>query len=108
MYNSILSDCSRNANEIFVPLQSREIFIVYNEKSNWDLIDDYQEAFKMDAYCSLASINDLHDYVAAGGEVFEGIVKDKEGLYKWFELSITAEDMLEDHFCEYRLVEEKV
>ncbi|MBG9776158.1 hypothetical protein [Brevibacillus laterosporus] len=108
MHNSILSDCNKNANERFIPLPHKNVFIVQNEKNNWDLIDDYQDAFKMDKYCSLASINDLHDYVAAGGEVFEGIVKVKEGLYKWFEVTTMTEDMLEDHVCEYRLVIEKV
>ncbi|MGG0793802.1 hypothetical protein ABE137_07325 [Brevibacillus laterosporus] len=104
MHNSIVYDYGRKANEIFVSLKSREIFIIYNEKNNWDLIDDYRKAYKLDQFCSLASIDDLHDYVAAGGEVFEGIVKVKEGLYKWFEMSTMTEDMLEDHICEYRSV----
>lgn len=33
----------------------------------------------------LASIADLHDWVAATGETFNGILSIKEGLCKWIE-----------------------
>lgn len=111
MHNNILSDFHKNADEAFIlDLHITEVFIVHSNvntqsnKVNWELLTEYTTALKVDPHCSLASLDDLHGYVAASGHVFEGILKVREGFCKWFELSTETEELLEDYVCEYRLI----
>ncbi|AYB37570.1 hypothetical protein [Brevibacillus laterosporus] len=107
MDTSIVSEITAIANPINKPIK---IFIVnyeYEDLYLWNLISSESEARSIDSEYKLASINDLHAYIEEGGEVFEGIIKVKEGLCKWFEKSTMTEDMLEDYYCEYRLIEKK-
>ncbi|MCG7317667.1 hypothetical protein [Brevibacillus laterosporus] len=61
------------------------------------MVTNAKEAKKIDPYYKLASVKDLHDYVAASGYIFEGIVRVSEGEFKWVELTTEAgEDS-----CEY-------
>ncbi|TPG71144.1 hypothetical protein EEL31_23740 [Brevibacillus laterosporus] len=58
----------------------------------------------------LASINDLHDWVAATGQVFQGTIYVKEGFYQWFErgtddFEAVLFDGAEEYTCGYELVE---
>ncbi|XOS93121.1 hypothetical protein ACLMAB_05625 [Brevibacillus laterosporus] len=41
----------------------------------WELVTNTKEAECIDPDYQLASINDLHDYAAACGYIFEGIVR---------------------------------
>lgn len=56
-----------------------------DQKCQWQLTEDKLFAESLDPSCRIASIADLHDWVAATGEVFTGILTVKEGLCKWNE-----------------------
>ncbi|QDX94705.1 hypothetical protein EEL30_21940 [Brevibacillus laterosporus] len=84
------------------------VYIVHdfeNISANWELTTDCFMVAKGYPHRSLASLNDLHEYVAACGHVFEGVLKVQEGFCKWFESSTETEELLEDYTCEYRLIE---
>lgn len=67
----------------------RPIYIChYNfteSECQWLLTDDMTFVTSIDSMFQLASIADLHDWVAATGETFNGILSIKEGLCKWIE-----------------------
>nr|WP_158330865.1 hypothetical protein [Brevibacillus laterosporus] len=88
--------------------QPAPVYIVHdfeNLSVNWELTTDCFMAARVDPHYSLASLNDLHEYVAASGFVFEGVVRVREGFCEWFESSTETEELLEDYVCEYRLIE---
>ncbi|TPG68927.1 hypothetical protein EEL31_10560 [Brevibacillus laterosporus] len=85
---------------------SSQITSVYNVRydfnpltnsNKWDLVTNPNEAIKIDPQYSLASIDDLHEYIAACGYVFEGVVRVVEGEFVWSEYY----DKQGEHFCEY-------
>ncbi|MED1789042.1 hypothetical protein P4V47_16380 [Brevibacillus laterosporus] len=67
------------------------------ETWTWELVTNAKEAKIIDSDYKLASLKDLHDYVAASGYIFEGIVRVLEGEFKWVELTTEAGE----DFCEY-------
>ena len=56
-----------------------------NSRCQWLLTSDRIYAASIDSMFQLASIADLHDWVAATGKTFNGILSVKEGLCKWIE-----------------------
>ncbi|TPG68925.1 hypothetical protein EEL31_10550 [Brevibacillus laterosporus] len=119
MFNTILSEKTSFANETFtneprfhyVSSHIVQVFIVrYNfnpltNSNRWDLVTDIDEAFQIDPNYSLASINDLHDYIAAGGEVFEGILKVSEGYCVWSESHYSVDDDFSEYDSQYTIVD---
>ena len=65
----------------------RPIFICQyaftTDSCNWHLTDSRTEAATLDENFQLASVEDLHDWVAATEQVFIGILSVREGLCKW-------------------------
>mgnify|MGYP001301545927 CR=1 FL=1 len=65
------------------------ICIVNSSKNSniceWLLTINEKYANQIDRNYSLATIDDLHDWVAATGEVFSGILTIKEGRCEWTE-----------------------
>ncbi|MGG1659482.1 hypothetical protein [Brevibacillus sp. NRS-1366] len=58
---------------------------VDDQKCQWQLTEDKLFAQSLDPSYQIASIADLHDWVAATGETFNGILSVREGLCKWIE-----------------------
>ncbi|MFS0763421.1 hypothetical protein ABC374_08155 [Peribacillus sp. 1P06PB] len=51
----------------------------------------------------LASIEDLHDYVAGTGEIFTYNVETAEGVAKWHTEEFHEESPM-DYICKYRVI----
>lgn len=51
----------------------------------------------------LATIDDLHDYVAGTGEVFTYNVEASEGVVQWHEEHFSYDSPV-DYICEYRVI----
>jgi hypothetical protein len=51
----------------------------------------------------LATIDDLHDYVAGTGEVFTYNVETSEGVVQWHEEHFSYDSPV-DYICEYRVI----
>lgn len=70
-------------------MRSKRIYICYynfsNNKSQWLLTNDMNYAKSIDQRFQLASVEDLHDWVAATGQTYNGILSVREGLCKWVE-----------------------
>lgn len=88
-------------------MEAKKVFIGYYAESGidtWELTDNEQLIKQLDPECKLATITDLHDWVAVAGEVFEGIVESADGLVQWFSETTVDELGMEDCVCEYRKV----
>ncbi|TPG68923.1 hypothetical protein EEL31_10540 [Brevibacillus laterosporus] len=75
-----------------------------NKKIQWLLTEDELIARATDQSYSLASLKDLHDWVAATGQVFTGILTILEGKCKWTESTSVDELGFEDYYCGYELI----
>ncbi|MEC1725836.1 hypothetical protein P9E34_14040 [Schinkia azotoformans] len=85
----------------------KKVYVGYyseNGINTWEVTDNEQLIKQLDPECKLATITDLHDWVAATGEVFEEIVESADGLVQWFSETTTDELGMEDCICEYRNV----
>ncbi|ATF13703.1 hypothetical protein [Brevibacillus brevis] len=75
------------------------------EECQWLLTDDMTYAKSFNSEIQLASIADLHDWVAATGETFNGILSVKEGECKWFSKIVANEYGDQDIIAVYQLLE---
>jgi anti-repressor protein len=75
------------------------------EECQWLLTDDMTYAKSFNSEIQLASIADLHDWVAATGETFNGILSVKEGECKWFSKIVVDEYGDQDIIAVYQLLE---
>lgn len=70
-------------------MNTKQIYICrYNfseSKCQWLLTDNATYALSIDPNFQLANLADLHDWVAATGEVFTGILSVREGECKWID-----------------------
>lgn len=79
----------------------------YNSERNsytYEVTDDLNYAKYLDPEYQLATLKDLHNWVAGCGEIFYGILSTKEGLCKWFECEYIDEYGDWDFDCGYRLI----
>lgn len=63
--------------------------------------DDEEYAKSLDPSYQLATIDDLHQHVAATGEIFYGLLNTYDGLCEWIE------DENELEMSQYQLIKEK-
>ena len=78
----------------------RFFWILTDNQSQWIVFEDEMQAgFQY----KLTTIDDLHDFVSATGEVFTYNVETAEGVAKWHTKEKTYEDA-EDYICEYRVI----
>lgn len=88
-------------------METKKVYVGYYEENGfntWEVTDNEQLIKQLDPECKLASIEDLHDWVAATSEVFYGLVQSSDGIVQWFSETTTDELGMEDCICEYRKV----
>jgi hypothetical protein len=86
-----------------------KVFICYYDHAiidgkttcKWLLTTDENYARETGQSYTLASIKDLHDWQAAVGQVFTGILTTADGLCKWYEETWLDELGMEEYFCAY-------
>ncbi|RNB52679.1 hypothetical protein EDM57_21060 [Brevibacillus gelatini] len=71
-----------NAKPVYI---YRYNFNVNKNTCHWLLSTSKEERLATDQSIELASLDDLHDWIAASGEAFNGILTVQEGHCKWFE-----------------------
>ncbi|MDW7615766.1 hypothetical protein SC499_13785 [Peribacillus simplex] len=80
-------------------IEAKKVFVSIDNAAQWIVLEEEMQAgFNY----QLASIEDLHDYVAASGEYFTYNVETSEGVVQWFTESKDYE-AAEDYICEYRV-----
>lgn len=80
-------------------IEAKKVFITDNQ-AQWIVFEEEMQAgFNF----QLASIEDLHDYVAASGEVFTYNIETSEGIVQWHTEELAEESPL-DYICEYRVI----
>ncbi|MFE0506368.1 hypothetical protein ACWF7H_19910 [Peribacillus butanolivorans] len=80
-------------------IETKKVFITDNA-AQWIVFENEMQAgFEY----QLASIEDLHDYVAGTGEVFTYKVETAEGVAKWH-TEINNFPDANDYICEYRVI----
>lgn len=109
-FDSILTNESVFVNEIYGKSAQivKTVFSYIDREYGHQLTTDEQLAKLHDPEYEMANINDLHDWVAASGEVFDGILLIKEGLCKWFERESLVWGSEKDYECGYELIKEAV
>lgn len=55
------------------------------KKCRWSITTNKAEALHMDSNFKLATVKDLHDWIAATGEIFTGEIATRDSLVKWTE-----------------------
>jgi hypothetical protein len=84
-------------------MRTKSIYICHynftDTSCQWLLTDDLVYAMSIDSHFQLASVQDLHDWIAATGEVFNGILAVKEGLCKWSERKHLDDYEIETEYC---------
>ncbi|KRF67836.1 hypothetical protein ASG99_13660 [Bacillus sp. Soil768D1] len=80
-------------------IEAKKVFITDNA-AQWIV---FEEEMQAGFQYQLASIEDLHDYVAGTGEVFTYNVETSEGVVQWHTEEKAHEDA-EDYICEYRVI----
>ncbi|MFH0069761.1 hypothetical protein [Peribacillus sp. NPDC056705] len=81
-------------------IEATKVFVSVDNSSQWIVLEEEMQAgFNY----QLASIEDLHDYVAACGEYFTYNVETAEGVAKWHTEKSPEESPL-DYICEYRVI----
>lgn len=73
-------------------------------KCKWLLTPNESYAREIDQDYHLASLQDLHDWIAATGARFNGILSVTNGLCKWYEFTSIDEHGFEDFWSGYELV----
>lgn len=81
-------------------IEATKVYVSIDNASQWIVLEEEMQAgFNY----QLASIEDLHDYVAASGEYFTYYIQTAEGVAKWHTEEFSEESPL-DYICEYRKV----
>ena len=80
-------------------IEAKKVFVTDNQ-AQWIVFEDEMQAgFQY----KLATIDDLHDYVAGTGEVFTYNVETTEGVVEWHTAEFPEESPL-DYVCKYRVI----
>ncbi|MFS0763937.1 hypothetical protein [Peribacillus phoenicis] len=80
--------------------EAKKVFVSVDNAAQWIV---FEEEIQAGFNYQLASIEDLHDYVAACGEVFTYNIQTSEGVVQWFTEEFPEESPL-DYVCEYRVI----
>lgn len=89
------------------PTEIKKAFIFYCPTiEDWLVTIDEEEVQQYEYY--LASVEELREYVALCGHVFQGQLRVKEGICQWYERGSWDWDSEEDYECGYELIEEVV
>ncbi|MGJ3196918.1 hypothetical protein [Peribacillus frigoritolerans] len=81
-------------------IEVKKVFVSVDNAAQWIVLEEeIQAGFNY----KLASIEDLHDYVAATGEYFTYNVETAAGVAKWYTEEFSEESPL-DYICEYRVI----
>ncbi|MDO7487337.1 hypothetical protein Q5O89_19015 [Peribacillus frigoritolerans] len=81
-------------------MKLKKVFVSVDNAAQWIV---FEEEMQAGFNYQLASIEDLHDYVAACGEVFTYNIQTSEGVVKWHFEEFSEESPL-DYICEYRVI----
>lgn len=77
------------------------VFSYIDKECGSELTTDEAFAMSHDKDYEIASVDELHEYVAFCGHIFEGILLVKEGIVRYYELPETEFD---DFECGYEFV----
>lgn len=81
----------------------KKVYSFVGSNNSWDLT--YNEEFaKQDSTYSLATVEDLHDFIAMASYIFEGKVETVDGVVQWYTETTIDEHGFEDYIGEYRPV----
>lgn len=80
-------------------IEAKKVFVTDNQ-AQWIV---FEEEMQAGFQYKLASIEDLHDYLAGTGEYFTHKIQTAEGVAKWHTEERAYEDA-EDYICEYRVI----
>ncbi|MFC8563889.1 hypothetical protein [Peribacillus frigoritolerans] len=80
-------------------IEVKKVFVTDNQEQWIVFEEEMQAGFQY----KLATIDDLHDYVAGTGEVFTYNVETLEGVVQWHEEHFSYDSPV-DYICEYRVI----
>ncbi|WP_411740117.1 hypothetical protein [Peribacillus sp. S4] len=80
-------------------IEVKKVFVTDNQEQWIVFEEEMQAGFQY----KLATIDDLHDYVAGTGEVFTYNVATSEGVVQWHEEHFSYDSPV-DYICEYRVI----
>ncbi|MEC0275465.1 hypothetical protein [Peribacillus frigoritolerans] len=80
-------------------IEAKKVFVSENQ-AQWIV---FEEEMQAGFQYKLASIEDLHDYVAASGEYFTFYIQTSEGVVRWHTEEFAKESTL-GYICEYRVI----
>ncbi|PKF90516.1 hypothetical protein CW306_03150 [Bacillus sp. BA3] len=80
-------------------IEVKKVFVTDNQEQ-WIV---FEEEMKAGFHYKLATIDDLHDYVAGTGEVFTYNVETSECVVQWHEEHFPYDSPV-DYICEYRVI----
>ena len=80
-------------------IEVKKVFVTDNQEQLIVFEEEMQAGFQY----KLATIDDLHDYVAGTGEVFTYNVETLEGVVQWHEEHFSYDSPV-DYICEYRVI----
>lgn len=81
-------------------IEAKKVFVSVDNAAQWIV---FEEEMQAGFNYQLASIEDLHDYVTACGEVFTYNIQTSEGVVQWFTEEFPEESPL-DYVCENRVI----
>ncbi|MFJ7940912.1 hypothetical protein ACIQYG_20795 [Peribacillus sp. NPDC096622] len=81
-------------------IEAKKVFVTDNQ-AQWIV---FEEEMQAGFQYKLASIDDLHDYVAGTGEVFTDKVETAEGVVEWYTQEFPKWSAIE-YICEYRVID---
>lgn len=80
-------------------IEVKKVFVTDNQEQWIVFEEEMQAGFQY----KLATIDDLHDYVAGTGEVFTYNVETSEGVVQWHEEHFSYDSPV-DYICDYRVI----
>ncbi|MGZ9817558.1 hypothetical protein ACXM0N_16850 [Peribacillus simplex] len=80
-------------------IEVKKVFVTDNQEQWIVFEEEMQAGFQY----KLASIDDLHDYVAGTGEVFTYNIETSEGVAQWHEEQFPVGSPI-NYVCEYRVI----
>lgn len=81
-------------------IEAKKVFVSVDNAAQWIV---FEEEMQAGFQYKLASIDDLHAYVAGTGEVFTYNVETSEGVVQWHEEQFPKDSPV-DYICEYRVI----
>lgn len=81
-------------------IEAKKVFVAVDNSAQWIVFgNEMEQGFTY----QLATIEDLHDYVAATGEYFTQPIETAQGITQWH-MEESPQYLTMDYICEYRVI----